>query len=112
MIYRLIEVSRDQVEQSFSSRLKIRMSVVSLNEFADQIKTVQTELMAGNSYHFNSAISQKQLEQEEQFKQQLLSNLQSGKTYLKSGGIGLEQLVKELLLIEGYEKVTIEAKNA
>ena len=109
---RLIEVSRNQVEQSFSSRLKIRMSVVSLNEFADQITKVQNELKDGNSYHFNSAISQKQLEQEEQFKQQLLSNLQNGKTYLKSGGVGLEQLVKELLLIEGYEKVTIEAKNA
>jgi restriction system protein len=40
--------------------------------------------------------------QRDNFKAKLLANIQSGKTNLETGGVGLENLVSELLIVEGY----------
>lgn len=107
----LLKIERTELGTDFASRLKIRMSVVYLNEFKDRIEQIVSKLELGEGFSFNSHIEELEKEQRLAFKKTLLQNLRKGYVNLKSGGIGLENLVKELLEIEGYT-ASIEAKNA
>jgi len=105
-----VRIPRSKLSQGLESRLKIRMSIASLNEFRDEISDYVYQLETDNKVCFDSIFQQKKDEKTESFKANLLTNLVNGNTKLKSGGYGLEQLVKELLEIEGYT-AQIEAKN-
>ncbi|GAB2991741.1 restriction endonuclease [Psychrosphaera aestuarii] len=106
----VIRIPRSKLSQGLESRLKIRMSIASLNDFRDEITEYVSQLETDNKVCFDSIFQQKKDAAIESFKQNLLSNIVNGNTTLKSGGCGLEQLVKELLEIEGYT-AHIEAKN-
>ncbi|MGS0675730.1 restriction endonuclease [Shewanella sp. 125m-1] len=105
-----IRIPRSKLSQGLESRLKIRMSIASLNEFSEEVEKYLTELKENNRVCFDSIFQQQKDKQVADFKEVLLSNLRNGSTSLKSGGYGLERLIKELMEIEGYS-AHIAAKN-
>jgi len=107
-----IRTPRVQLSNKLSSRLRVRMSVADLEGFKGELSGIVCAIESGEDYNINSNLDNIRVEQEEAFKEQLLKNIQKGQTFLESGGMGLEKLVKELLEIEGFEEVVIKAKNA
>jgi restriction system protein len=107
----IIKIPRSELPGNLSSRLKIRMSVVSLNEFKSEIERIISTARERGAAPANLHIEELNKAAEDAFKQKLLANIRQGKTYLKSGGRGLEELVLELVELEGYKGI-IAAKNA
>lgn len=105
-----VKIPRSILSEGLESRLKIRMSIASLNAFRDQIAEYIHKLENNKAVCANGLFQEKKDASVESFKEQLLANLVNGETRLKGGGYGLEQLVKDLLEIEGYT-AQIEAKN-
>ncbi len=98
----VIRIPRVELPEALSTRLRIRMSVVSLDEFKDDIIRIIDQIKTSGGASFNSHIQQLEAEALINLRGQLLGNIRSGKTNLASGGIGLEKLVTELLHTEGY----------
>ena len=94
---------RSDLTGAFSSRLKIRMTVVSLVEFKDEVLAVIERIKSNGATALDSHVQALEAQAQQQLKQQLLQNICDGKTYLESGGYGLEKLVAELLRAEGYD---------
>ncbi|MDM7857350.1 restriction endonuclease [Thiopseudomonas acetoxidans] len=99
----ILRIPRDNLTGAFSSRLKIRMTVVSLSEFKDEVIAVIERIKSNGITVINSRVQELEEKAQQQLKYQLLQNICEGKTYLESGGYGLEKLVAELLMAEGYE---------
>lgn len=107
----VVRVPRSELPEALSTRLKIRMSVVSLEEFKDDIIRIINQIQDKGAASFDSHIQQLEADALTTLREQLLKNIRSGKTTLESGGIGLEKLVAELLRTEGYA-AKILAKTA
>lgn len=99
----IVRISRSDLTGAFSSRLKIRMTVVSLAEFKDEVLAVIERIESNGATAIDSRVQELEEKAQQQLKQQLLQNICGGKTYLESGGYGLEKLVAELLRAEGYD---------
>jgi restriction system protein len=84
------------------------MTVVDLSEFKQQIDSLLDR--PGVSPWDNLYITGCDNEKKE-FKQTLISNIRGKKTQLLNGGIGLEHLVKELLIINGYDDAEVLSKR-
>ena len=98
----VIRIPRDSLSEALSTRLRIRMSVVSLNEFKDEINRIVSEVKSNGGMSFDSYIQQLESEALSSMQSRILTNIRTGKTNLQSGGIGLEKLVCDLLSTEGY----------
>lgn len=98
----LLRIQRKKLKEGFEARLKIRMTVVSLADFKDEILNLIDEASSGGAINFDSKLSDLESAALNKLKSQLLANIRGGNTYLESGGYGLEKLVAELLRIEGY----------
>jgi restriction system protein len=107
----VLKIPRKELPGNLSSRFKIRMAVVSLNEFKNEIDRIISTAKESGSAPANLHIEELNKAAEKAFKQKLLANICEGKSYLKSGGRGLEELVLELVELEGYKGI-IAAKNA
>lgn len=105
-----IKIPRSKLSQALESRLKIRMTIASLNEFSGEIEGYVAQLKDNSQVCFDSIFQQQKDKQVADFKETLLAKLRSGSTTLESGGYGLERLVKELMELEGYS-AHIAAKN-
>ena len=104
-------VPRQVLSTEFQSRLKIRMAIADLSDFADEIDKHLASLEQGAIYTWKSELEAREEQDELIFKEKLLSRLKSGnKISLAAGGYGLEKLVCELLEINGYVS-RIQAKN-
>jgi len=101
-------IPRENLSEALQRRIKVRgTSCGDLNEFADELKN----LFEKEEVHWNIQSEEKEEEIEQKFKDELLQIIQCGKkTFLKSGGRGLEELIVELLEIEGYQ-AKILSKN-
>lgn len=99
----LVKVSRKNLSTALSSRLRIRQSVVSLFEFKPEIDRIYTALKESGSSLYSSHIQELDTLEVEAFRKGMLENIRSGRANLASGGTGLEELVHELLKIDGYE---------
>lgn len=106
----VFRVSREYLTKKLSSRLRVRMSNISLNEFKEEINQLIDDIENQKNIAIDSRMSDKNMRLEESFKKQLLSNMRAGKIYIKAGGDGLEKLVIELLEIDGYT-AKIESKQ-
>jgi len=94
----IVLISRDRLSEGLQRRIRVRGTTISdLSEFSQEIEDLF------NGEDFNSQFNSKRESKIDEFKRQLISNIQSGKTNLQAGGYGLEKLVTELLGIEGYE---------
>lgn len=99
----ILRIARTDLTGAFSSRLKIRMTVVSLAEFKDEVIGVIERTKSNGATALASRVQALEDKAQQQLKQQLLQNICDGKTYLESGGQGLENLVAELLTAEGFQ---------
>jgi restriction system protein len=100
-----LTVPREQLSEGLQRRLRVRGNTVAdLGEFEEEIG----RLFRGEAY--TSTIARIQNEQEQLFKRKLLAIIQDGSSALRAGGIGLENLVAELLKADGYV-TAIQAKN-
>jgi predicted Mrr-cat superfamily restriction endonuclease len=101
-------ILRDELSEALQRRLRVRGSTVSdLYEFKDEIG----KLFSMEGYTWTSDFDKNEIILREGFKKKLISKIKAGKTNLKTGGIGLENLVQELLEHEGYESKVL-AKTA
>ena len=97
-------INRTEFSEAFQRRLKVRgMTVNDISEFKSEIDSAITSQNEGKTFSWSNTIQNMLIEKEYDFKEVLFKNIQSGRTNLQSGGIGLEHLVKELLIIEGYD---------
>jgi predicted Mrr-cat superfamily restriction endonuclease len=100
-------IPRDVLSEAFQRRLRVRGSTVSdLYEFKDEIE----KLFSQDNYSWTSDFEDKENELKALLKAKLLNKIRIGKTNLKTGGLGLEYLVKELFICEGY-KTEVLAKT-
>jgi len=101
-------IPRDVLSEALQRRLRVRGSSVSdLYEFKDEIE----KLFSEDSYTWASDFDENETKLKDSFKEKLISKIKVGKTNLKTGGIGLEHLVQELMECEGY-KSEVKAKTA
>lgn len=107
----IVRIPRTDLPEAFSTRLRIRMSVVSLDEFKDDILRIIDQVKCGGGTSFDSHIQALEADALVSLRKSLLNNIRMGNTNLQSGGLGLEKLVAELLRIEGYA-AKILAKTA
>lgn len=95
----IISVPRLELSEKFQRRLRVRgCTVADYNEFAEEIDKISSK----DGYSYVSEIEEKFEEGIKQFKKSLLELIRKGDTHLSGGGIGLENLIKELLEIDGY----------
>jgi len=107
----ILRISRDYLQKNLSSRLRVRMSNINLAGFSQEIDSLIEDISSNKNITINTKMSELNSNIENQFKKTLLSKMQQGKIYIQAGGAGLEQLVVELLEIEGYSNITIESKR-
>ena len=101
-------IPRDSLSEGLQRRLRVRgMTVSDLSEFAGEIE----ELYQGHTYNSEFSLSKIETAYIEKFKATVIANIQSGKTNLQAGGIGLEDLVVELCQCEGYDAKKLSKKN-
>lgn len=103
----LVHIPRDQLVGALSAKLRIQTAIASLNDFRNEIIEKIGELEKGENGVSTLASRMQALEEEQRqaLKTELLANIQHGKTYLSSGGRGLERLVEELFQTEGYTTI-------
>jgi len=100
---RLVAIPRTSFSEAFQRRLRVQgMTVNSLDEFADDIELALAAIGKGDVHSWVNHLHDEIAKLRDSFKRRLLENIQSGRTNLQTGGIGLENLVCELLRIEGY----------
>ena len=90
---------RTELSEGLSRRLRVRGSTVSdLYEFAEEIERI----FINADYSIAKTTADKNTDLEKSFKERLIFDIRNGRTHLKTGGEGLEELVKLLFEIEGY----------
>lgn len=104
-------IPRSNLSTALQNRLKVRMTVCDLNEFSDELHKHIQSIENGEIYTWSTEQELKLQQNTDKFKAELLARLQSNKDInLRSGGIGLERLIKEILDAKGYN-ADIPAKN-
>jgi restriction system protein len=105
----LLTVSRSDLTEALQRRLRVRGSTVTdLGEFAEEIERLfQSEgVFTWKAHH-----RKEEEKRREHFRDALLERLRDGKVHVQGGGLGLEDLVAELLEREGYDEVSTLAKQ-
>ncbi|HEX5398948.1 MAG TPA: restriction endonuclease [Verrucomicrobiae bacterium] len=95
-------IPRENVSEALQRRLRVRPVTANLVAFQKELDDLIARLEKGQTYSWTGEKEEKEKRREEEMKKLLLNNIRRGKTGLKSGGIGLEDLVKKLLEIDGY----------
>lgn len=98
-------IARTDLSGALQNRLKIRITIADLAEFQDEIEDVYGKLCAGRAHSWMAQAEIKEAENREAAKRLLLTNIQSGRTGLAAGGLGLESLIRELLETDGFDAV-------
>ncbi len=97
----ILSVPRNNLSEGLQRRLRVPgSSVLDVSEFADEIEKLFAD---PETYSYSNEAKQKADALQIEFKKELLKNIQSGKTNLQTGGIGMENLIRELFICEGYE---------
>lgn len=103
----LLIIPRNELSEGLQRRLRVRgNTVANLFEFKDEIEMI----FSRQSYSYSQEMQDMEQKEVKKLKAGLLENIQKGKTNLQTGGIGLENLVCELMKCEGYEAEVL-AKN-
>ena len=103
----LLTIPRSDLSEGLARRLRMRGTAVgNLWEFGDEIDT-----LFKNRSGWEANFQQKHKDLSDEFKKQLIENIRWGSTNLAAGGIGLEDLVVELLRLEGYDAKILPKKK-
>ena len=93
-------VARSQLSERLSRRLHLRgATVLELYDFKDEIERIFNDI----EYSVSKNAAEHEYKLTKEFKQELLKNICEGDVYLKSGGVGLEELVCELFECEKFD---------
>jgi len=104
-------IPRSSFSEAFQRRLRVQgMTVNDISEFKNEIEHAISMQEDGQVFSWNNSIQDELLAKEEDFKKELLKKIQNGQTNLQSGGCGLENLVEELLIAEGYKAVVLSKR--
>lgn len=104
-------IPRSNLTTALQNRLKVYMTICDLNEFSDELYKHIESIKNDKLYTWNTEQELKLQRNTEKFKADLLSRLRSNKDInLRSGGIGLEHLIQEILKAKNYT-AHIPAKN-
>lgn len=104
-------IPRSNLTTALQNRLKVYMTICDLNEFSDELYKHIESIKNDKLYTWNTEQELKLQRNTEKFKADLLSRLRSNKDInLRSGGIGLEHLIQEILQAKNYT-AHIPAKN-
>jgi len=107
-----IFIPRENLSTALKSRLRIRMSNADLKGFSDEILRQVKALEKGEALTWATKMVEKEAKLSEEFKADLLQRLRTGKALgLSAGGDGLEKLIQEIFIIQGYNAI-IPAKSA
>lgn len=110
-----ILIPRDSLSEGLQRRLRVPGSMVAdLSEFQDELQPffeATREDLVAQMIGWKAAFAKKESDIEKEFGQTLLQNIRKGNTNLKAGGLGLQDLVRELLEAEGY-KAKVLSTNA
>lgn len=97
---KILKIPRNELSEGLQRRLRVRGNTVSdLLEFKEEIERI----FQRKSYSYSQEMRDIEQKELEKLKSGLLHQIQNGKTNLQTGGIGLENLVCELMKCEGYE---------
>jgi len=100
----VISIPRASFSEAFQRRLRVQgMTVNDLSAFGEEILAAYQSVASGKDHSWRNPLLAQIEQRREEFKRKLLNNIQSGKTNLLTGGLGLEQLVRELLTCDGYQ---------
>lgn len=109
---RVVTIPRSSFSEAFQRRLRVQgITVNDLGEFGDEIQEAFTSIEQGTVHSWTNRLHEEIGRQQGEFKKKLLTNIQSGKTNLLTGGAGLENLVCELLAIEGYKARVLSKRH-
>ena len=108
---KIIRIPRSTLKQNLESRLKLRTTIGDLSRFSEEIEHLIQNLNNYGNFEVDNSYQEKAEFYEREFKKELLNALCKGNTRLKAGGRGLEELVAELLKIQGYSQVDILDKK-
>ncbi|MDO5577277.1 MAG: restriction endonuclease, partial [Fibrobacter sp.] len=96
---KLLVIPRNELSEGLQRRLRVRGNTVSnLYEFKDEIE----KIFESKSYSYSQAVRDAEDKVLVELKKGLLDHIRNGHTNLQTGGIGLEHLMCELMMIEGY----------
>lgn len=105
----LLTVSRSDLTGALQSRLRVPGSTVTdLNEFVDEIERLfdREEQFTWKARHRKQEEDRRQ-----EFRKEMLTRLQQREGHLPAGGLGLEDLVAELLRMDKFDEVNRLAKS-
>lgn len=95
-----LSVPRSSLSEGLQRRLRVRgTTIADLSEFGMEIEQLFQDPNASWLSHFTKVESERMVA----WQDHLLKNIRNGKTNLKAGGRGLEELIKCLLDLEGYK---------
>lgn len=97
---KLIKIPRNNLPDKMQRRLRVPGSIVS--DFAD-FKDEIDKIFESGEFSYKSVHDMQKEKSIQNFKEKLLNNIQNGNTNLRAGGRGLEELVSELLNLDGFE---------
>ncbi len=108
---RTVSTRSGVITNKLLSRLRVRCTNTSLDEFSSEIDNLINQTDTG-SFSIVEKYEQSESGKENEFKSQLLRNLRTGKTRLQGGGDGFEKLIYELLQVDGYSEIKISSKKS
>lgn len=103
-----LRIARDSLNEGLERRLRIRQTVADLKDFSNELDKL---IAQKDNFSLENEYLEVLASEQEAFKQELIRRLRHGETRLKAGGRGLEELIKELLQLEGYTDVEIPSKK-
>ncbi len=104
----ILKIPRANLPEKMQRRLKVLGSIVT--DFSDFVKIIDF-IFENKAYKYENIYEKGKQDKIEKFKQELLENIKTGKTNIKAGGRGLEELVAELLQIDGYDTQILSKRN-
>lgn len=97
----ILSVSRKCLSEGLQRRLRVPgVTVADLTQFSDEIDKLFAK---PEEYSYSNETKKHVDEMQEKFCKDLLFNIQNGKTNLRTGGEGMEHLIKELFECQGYD---------
>lgn len=107
----IVYVPRGEIATNLERRLKIRMSVASLESFRSDIEKIVSKLETKEIYTWNSDMLEKEENAKNNFINELDERLRTEKGLgIAAGGYGLEKLIRDIFEVKGYEAF-IPSKN-
>ena len=108
----VITVPRNAFSEAFQRRLRVQgMTINDMGEFRQEIEAATSSLERGTDHSWTNHLLNEVEKQREEFRKKLLANIQYGKTNLQTGGVGLENLVCELLTADGYQAQVLSKQH-